>query len=62
MTPDFLLQLFLAVCAGAGVYAAIRSDLVRARMSAEQALKDAEKAHGRIDDHINDHLKGLSHG
>lgn len=62
MTPEFWLQLILAVGAGAGVYAAIRTDLVSAKMSADQALKDAEKAHERIDGHINDHFKGVHHG
>lgn len=62
MTPDFLLQLALAVCAGAGVYAAIRTDLVTAKMRAEQAAKDAENAHVRIDEHITEHLRGLTHG
>lgn len=62
MNPDFWLQLGLAICAGAGVYAAIRTDLVTARLRAEQALHDAQQAHLRIDEHINDHLKGLDHG
>lgn len=55
MTADFLLQLVLAVCAGAGVYAGIRGDLVAAKMRAEQAAADADKAHQRIDTHINEH-------
>lgn len=61
MTPEFWLQLVLAVGAGAGVYAAIRADLVSAKLRAEQAVESAKDAHGRIDTHINDHLRG-NHG
>lgn len=62
MTPDYWMQLILAVCAGAGVYAAIRADLVAARLRAEQAVEDAGKAHERLDTHINEHLRGNHHG
>lgn len=61
MNPDFLLNLVMAVCAGAGVYAAIRVDLVTAKLRAEQALKDASKAHERIDLHINEHSNLRAH-
>ena len=49
MTPEFFLQLFLAIAAAGGVYAAIKSDLTRAILTAEIALKDAGAAHQRID-------------
>jgi hypothetical protein len=49
MTPELLLQLVAVAGAGVGVYAAIRSDLVRALVVAEQAAKSADEAHGRID-------------
>lgn len=62
MTPDFLLQLVIALVAGASVYAGIRGDLVLAKMRAEQAVKDAEEANKRLDVHINDHLSGFRHG
>ena len=55
MTLEFLLQIVLAVCAGAGVYAAIRGDLARAVTKAEQALLDSSKAHDRLDSHIENH-------
>lgn len=58
MTPEFWMQLVLAVCAGVGVYVAIRTDLVTAKLRAEQAVESAKEAHGRIDIHINDHLRG----
>lgn len=58
MNPDYILQLVLALCAGAGVYAAIRGDLARAITKAEQALVDASKAHDRMDTHIENHRKG----
>lgn len=61
--PNFLLQIFLAICAGAGVYAAIRVDLVSAKISAQQAAESAKEAHGRIDLHINYHMeKGSKNG
>lgn len=40
-------------------YAAIRADLAVARTKAETAEHNANKAHGRLDDHINlHHVKG----
>ncbi len=62
MNPDFWLQLILAVCAGVGVYVAIRVDLVTAKLRAEQAIENAGKAHDKIDTHLNDHWKGVHHG
>lgn len=55
MSTDFWLQIILAVCAGAGVYAGVRGDLTRAIVKAEQALLDASKAHDRIDKHVENH-------
>lgn len=48
-TPDFLLQVMLAVGAGISVYAAIRADLAKAIAKAEEAAAAANKAHDRID-------------
>jgi protein-L-isoaspartate O-methyltransferase len=44
-----------AVAAGAGVYAAIRSDLTRSIVTAEQAAAAATKAHDRLDVHVQNH-------
>lgn len=55
MTSELLLQLALVCASGAGVYAAIKSDLTRSITKAEQACKDADKAHERIDAHIENH-------
>lgn len=55
MTPEFWLQLVLAIGAGAGVYAAIKSDLTRAIVTAETAAKSANEAHGRMDSHLQNH-------
>lgn len=58
MTPEFLLNLIIAVATGAGIYTAIRVDLVMAKMRAEQAIADAGRAHEKIDNHLNSHCKG----
>lgn len=58
MTPEFLLQLVTIVAAAAGVYAAIRSDLTRAIVLAEQASDEAGEAHKRLDRHIENHPQG----
>ncbi len=57
MSLDFILQIGLAICAGAGVYAGVRGDLTRAIVKAEQALTDSAKAHDRLDSHIENHNK-----
>lgn len=63
MTPEFLLNLLAIIAAAAGSYAAIKSDLTRAIVTAEQAAKDADKAHERLDDHIESHhVKGYDNG
>ena len=51
--PDWIFQLLTAGGAGAGAYAAIRSDLARLHERATQAQASAEKAHRRIDDFLN---------
>ena len=55
MTVDasFLLQVLIALCSGAGVYAAIRADLARLHERAGHALASADKAHKRIDAILN---------
>ncbi len=52
--PD-LGTIITGVVAMAGTYAAIRADLVRATVKAEQAAADASKANERIDLHIENH-------
>lgn len=52
MTPEFILQIIVAVAAGFGVYGAIRSDLTAAKIRAENAQKAADEAHQRLDRHI----------
>ncbi|WP_170094787.1 hypothetical protein [Simplicispira suum] len=49
MTPDFALQIVVALGGAAGVYAAIRADLARLTVIATQAQASAEAAHRRID-------------
>jgi hypothetical protein len=60
VTPEFLLQLVIAVAAGAGVYAAIRADLTRAIVLAEKAGEEAGEAHKRLDRHMENHQVGTS--
>lgn len=55
MSQDVLIQIAGLLGAGVGVYAAIRADLVRAMVTAEQAVKDASEAHKRIDWHVENH-------
>lgn len=55
MSPEFLLQILMAVAAGAGVYAAIRADLTRAIVLAERAAEVADSAHERITHHVEVH-------
>ncbi len=52
MTPEFLLQLVVAIGVAFGVYGAIRSDLTAAKIRAEAAQKAADNALQRIDRHI----------
>ena len=48
-SPEFVLQLVLALGMSGGVYAAIRADLARLHERATQAHDTANKAHERID-------------
>ncbi len=60
MGAEFFLHLMMAFGAAAGVYAAIKADLTRAIVIAEQASKSAECAHTRLSEHVDHHhtLKG----
>lgn len=58
MTPEFWLQVIVAIGAAFGVYGAIRADLAAAKIRAEHAQKAADEAHGRIDRHIEVHHGG----
>lgn len=53
-TPEFLLQIVIAVGSGFGVYAAIRADLATLHERATNAAKRADEAHSRIDHIINE--------
>jgi len=64
MNLGFVFNLIVAVATGAGIYTAIRVDLVMAKMRAEQAIEEAGKAHevagkahDKIDNHISNHTK-----
>lgn len=54
---EYLPEVMRYLIGGAAVYAAIRADLVAAKMRAEQAAHDACQAHKRIDEHINFHVQ-----
>jgi hypothetical protein len=65
ISPSFMLEVVLAVASAVGVYAAIKSDLTRAILTAQTAEKNADKAqaaadeaHGRLSDHIDRHHTG----
>lgn len=49
MTPEFVLQIIIAVASGLAVYAGIRADLARLHERATNAQSSADKAHERID-------------
>lgn len=60
LTPEFLLQLLIAIGASFGVYAAIKADLREALLTAREAHESASNAHQRVDEHINiHHVKGI---
>ena len=44
-----------AACGGVAAWVAIRVDVALAKRIAEDAQKDADKAHSRLDDHIEKH-------
>lgn len=52
MSQEMLIQLIGFAGVGAGLYAAIRADLVRALVTAEHAALEASEAHKRIDKFI----------
>lgn len=54
MTAEFVLQLIAIAGVGIGVYAGIRADIAGLHVKVEQALKAAERAHARIDDHFDE--------
>lgn len=59
LTPEFVLQLLIAIGASFGVYAAIKADLREALLTARKAETSAANAHERVDEHINiHHVKG----
>ena len=53
LTPSFIIQvagaLVAGIAAGFGVYLAVRLDLLRAILMAEEAKNNAMRAHERID-------------
>ena len=55
MTVDasFVLQVLIALCSGAGAYAAIRAELARLHERAQNAKDSADLAHQRIDTILN---------
>ena len=53
-TPEFLLQILVAIGAGVGSYAAIRADLAALHEVASGARDSAKRAHERIDDLMGD--------
>ena len=53
MTDGLLIQLLGYFCIAAATYAAIKSDLTRAILTAEQAQKAADECHVRLDKHID---------
>lgn len=53
MTIELLLQIGGYLVGGVAAYAAMRSDLTRAIVLAEQAGKSADEAHSRIDLMLN---------
>lgn len=55
MTSEFILQIIVSLCAGAGAYAAIRADLARLHERATIAHDAAKSAHKRIDNLMSNH-------
>jgi hypothetical protein len=48
-TPEFVLQILIAVGSAFGVYAGVRADLARIHERATSAHESANEAHRRID-------------
>lgn len=53
-SPEFLLQLVVALGGAAMTYAAIRADLATLHERTSQALESAKEAHVRIDENMRD--------
>jgi hypothetical protein len=53
VNAQFALQVLIALCSGAGVYAAIRADLARLHERSQHAIDTAARAHTRIDTMLN---------
>ena len=51
-TADIVLKLAMMLLGAGAVYGGIRADLRSTREKAESALDSANRAHQRIDDHI----------
>jgi len=49
-TPEFILQILIALASGGGAYAAIRADLATLHEKAANAERTADGAMRRIDD------------
>ncbi len=54
-TPEFMLQILVAIGSGVSVYSAIRSDLARLHERSTSTHEAINKAHARIDDHLAGH-------
>lgn len=52
---EVAVELLLAIATGFGVYAAIRADLARLHERSDQAIKHAELANNRLDNHLENH-------
>ncbi len=51
--PEWLVSVIGMAFAAGGVYAAIRADLTRAIVIAENAMRAATEANARIDQHLD---------
>lgn len=60
MPSDILLQILGVFAGAAGAYAAIKADLTRAILLAEQSMAAAKRAHIRMDTFLNE--KGKNYG
>jgi hypothetical protein len=52
MIPDWIFQLIALGGTLATAYAAIKADLVHARITAQNAVDSAKECHARLDKHI----------
>lgn len=58
LTAEFILQVLIALASGGSVYAAIRADLATLHERTSSASKSIERAHQRLDEHIDQHQIG----